>query len=190
MRPQDYVVQVLDVPTSSPAYKPLLDWVTAPLVGRWRYNLDHVTRALFFVHMDTGAVLTRHPDHAAMESLAAFAEEATAGGSSDNILFMLEAASMKVRERAAAQISEWSGPHATQSKEARKVWYNQKQQVMVEWDPTDEIKIRLSRLEKGMRSVVARLGVGHLRGTSSYSVEKAQPPRLVNRPKPNSYEVS
>merc|ERR1719316_907516 len=34
-----------------------------------------------------------------------------------------------------------------------------------------------------MRSVVARLGVGHLRGTSSYTVEKALPPK--SRPKPD-----
>merc|ERR1719456_537694 len=92
MRPQDYVVQVLGVPTTSPAYQPLLEWVRAPLPGSWRYNLDHVTRALFFVNIDTGAVLTRHPDHGAMESLAGFAEEASAEGSSDNILLILEVA--------------------------------------------------------------------------------------------------
>merc|ERR1719240_741504 len=124
-----------------------------------------------------------------MESLATFAQEATEEGSSDKLLSNLEATLRQVRARAAAQINEWSGPHETQAKGGQMVWYNQKQQVMVEWDPTEELKLRLSRLEKGMRSVVARLGVGHLRGTSSYSVERAQPPKLNNRPKPNTHEV-
>jgi hypothetical protein len=158
--PEQYAHSMLEAEPgeekTNPSWELLIQWLSRPLPGAWRFEIDVDSKTLFFVNSKTSEVSATHPDHEAFMALLDFGRLLAAVDLFDRVQ-MLDRSLLLVKGAAGREIADWSGPH--RHGDGTHFWYCAKKKLVAMHDPRTDIRRRMDMTCWAMRTIVSRLGV-------------------------------